>query len=139
NRRCVNMAAPKLVQCFGAAMFTHRRFKCVSTSGIILVCICTGVVLTATTGARATNFPEVEPNDTKAQATPALGMAPGDTLTGTSTSNSGSGLDYFRVRTQAQPAGIYRYRLLLSSAITGQLASIRGLNQTGNSTAGGTI
>jgi hypothetical protein len=106
------------------------------------------LLLLAGNAAAQTNTPEAEPNDTKAQATPANsggpGMAPGDTLTGAttgaSTSTAGAtSADYFRVKTAAAPLGIYRHRLTLTSATLGQTSSLRGLNQTGSSATGGLV
>jgi hypothetical protein len=81
--------------------------------------------------ALATNFPEVEPNNTKAQATYVAGMTGGDTLSGLTTSGLGSGLDYFKIHMAPAPSGpgIYRHRLALTSPISGQVGTIRGLNQ----------
>ncbi len=79
----------------------------------------------------ATDTPEVEPNDTKATATPVVApMNPGDTLSGVSTSATGVGLDYFRVRTAPRPGAIYRHRLTITSSIVGHTGTLRGLNQT---------
>ena len=66
-------------------------------------------------------YPEIEPNNSKAQATPVggvNGMNPGDFLFGETRSTSLSGLenaDIFLIRTAAAPLGIYRYRLMLDS------------------------
>jgi hypothetical protein len=93
---------------------------------------------------------EVEPNDTKAAATPAnsggAGMANGDTIEGatTGTTTTGTGVltsaDYYRVKTAAAPLGIYRHRLSLTNTqgVNAYTATIRGLNQTGTAAAGGT-
>jgi hypothetical protein len=77
--------------------------------------------------------PEVEPNDTKAQATPAT-LAVGDWLQGVSTGSDASGTvtsaDYFLVRTGPGAPGIYRHRLNLSTAgATSNVGMIRGLVQ----------
>jgi subtilisin-like proprotein convertase family protein len=94
--------------------------------------------------------PEVEPNDTKAAATPAnsggAGMAAGDTIegatTGTATTNLSllTSADYYRVKTAAAPLGIYRHRLSLTNTqgVNAYAATIRGLSQTGTAAAGGT-
>ncbi|MGD9688813.1 MAG: hypothetical protein AB7K52_02360 [Phycisphaerales bacterium] len=82
--------------------------------------------------AAQTDNPELEGNDTKATATNAFsggpGMVPGDTLSGITVSASGSGLDYFLVRTATLPPGIYRHQLVLTSATGGHTTTIRGLN-----------
>lgn len=102
----------------------------------------TSVVSTALlTGALAINFPEVEGNDTKAAANVFAGMAAGDTITGNTTGSSttvaGAGsADYFKVGTAGAALGIYRYRMVATSAVVGHTLTIRGLNQT-SSTAGG--
>jgi hypothetical protein len=78
---------------------------------------------------------EVEPNQSKATATAVSApMQPGDTLTGTTTGSSSSAgsasLDYFRVQTAVAPAGIYRYRLVITTSGTeGHVGSIRGTGQ----------
>ena len=94
----------------------------------------------------AVDFPETEPNDTK--ATPNVRtLAPGDTIsgitTGTSTTLTGlTSADYFDVTTSAAPsAGIWRYRLAITSTIAGHTGSIRGLTQAAgviNATSDGT-
>src|ERR1043165_913307 len=93
--------------------------------------------LAATVYAQVAN-PEIEPNETKAQATPAssggAGMAPTDFITGPSTGTSttapgAASADTFLVKTAAAPLGVYRYRLTLGS--TANAATIRGLNQVG--------
>ncbi len=62
-----------------------------------------------------TNYPEVEPNDSKATAT-AVTLAPGDSFSGYSTGINGAvgtddTYDYFRVKMTPAPPGIYRYSL----------------------------
>jgi hypothetical protein len=105
------------------------------------------LVLASLAGAQVAN-PEVEPNDTKAQATPAAsggaGMASGDFITGETTGASTSiagaaSADYFRVKTVAAPLGIYRHQLALTSDTLFQTGTLRGLNQTGSSATGGLI
>lgn len=88
------------------------------------------VVAMASTASAWPNFPEGEPNDSKATANIINCMAAGDTITGNSTSATTVGLDYFDVRACALPQGIYRHRLVLTSAITGHTATIRALTQT---------
>ncbi len=87
-------------------------------------------VLAVTAVSFAAIFNEVEPNDTKAQATPAFGLVNGDQLTGTSTSSTGAGLDYWLLSTAPAPLGIYRHRLLVTPNNLAWTASIRGLGQT---------
>ncbi len=83
--------------------------------------------------ASATTFNETEPNDNKAGANLISGILVGDTIVGNSIGSSttvpGAGsADYFRVRTGAGALGIYRNRLIITSAQT-HLGSLRGLNQ----------
>jgi len=81
-----------------------------------------------------TTFPEVEPNNTKTTATPITGVAPGDTITGSSTGSStttagNTSADYFLVRTAPMPLNIYRYRLVSTSAANFP-TTIRGITVT---------
>lgn len=87
--------------------------------------------LAVTAAAWAVVFNEVEPNDDKANANVAAGLVAGDQLTGTSTSSSGTGYDYWMARTAPAPLGIYRHRLMITPSDLAWSASIRGLNQTG--------
>ncbi len=77
---------------------------------------------------------EVEPNSTKAAATPAaIGTGEGvfGVSTGSSTTTSAlASADNFLVTTPAAPAGVYRHRMELSSPTVGHTGSIRGLTQT---------
>jgi hypothetical protein len=85
-----------------------------------------------------TVFPEVEPNGTKAEATPASCLVAGDSLsgmtTGTAITAGNSALtsaDTFRVMTCTAPLGVYRHTLTLTASAGGvPTATIRGLNQT---------
>jgi hypothetical protein len=71
-----------------------------------------------------TNFPESEPNDSKAQANLIAGIANGDTITGSTTGSTGTGA--------SSAAAVYRYRLVLTTTgAAGHVGSIRGLDQTG--------
>lgn len=76
---------------------------------------------------------EVEPNDGKNQAN-LLQLPPASTLAvaaGQSTGSAGAQLDYFRVRSAAQPTpGIYRHRLTLVSRTPGHVGTLRGLDQS---------
>ena len=75
---------------------------------------------------------EIEPNDTKATATPALGMIPGQFLDGNSISATTTGLDYWLVSTVPAPPAIYRHELVITTTGTaGHTGTIRGLNQSG--------
>ena len=82
--------------------------------------------------------PEIEPNETKAQATTAdsggAGMASGDTITGqttgTSTVAGAASADIFRIKTAARALGIYRYQLATSASAGTLSGSIRGLSQS---------
>lgn len=76
-----------------------------------------------------TDFPEIEPNNSKAQATFVAGMTNGDRLTGITTSGSGVGFDYFDLHLAPSAPGIYRHRLVINSPISGHVGTIRGLNQ----------
>jgi len=83
----------------------------------------------------ATGFGEVEPNETKAGATPITFASAGQYIRGNSTgANATAGsasLDQFLVRTPAMPLGLYRNRLTITTGGTaGHTGSIRGLNQT---------
>ena len=99
----------------------------------------TGLLLAAITTAslaRAqTSFPEVEPNETKATATPVACLVAGDSITGTTTgalttAGAGSG-DTFDVQTCALTPGIYFHRLTLTTSGTeGHIGAIRGISQT---------
>lgn len=85
--------------------------------------------------AKAVDFPEGEPNNSKAAATPALGMVDGDRLTGVTSGSSPSpgdaSVDYFRVQNSVRPAGIYRHRLVITTDGTnGHAGHIRGLMQS---------
>jgi subtilisin-like proprotein convertase family protein len=90
--------------------------------------------------AQVTN-PEVEPNETKANATIAAsggtGMVSGDRLTG-ATSGSAStpganSADTFRVKTAPAALGIYRHRLQISGgSSSGFSATLRGRSQLGS-------
>ncbi len=82
-----------------------------------------------------TGFPELEPNETKAQATPVVGIVAGDAITGNTigalATPGPDSLDTFRIKTAALPAGIYRHRLMLTTKGTaGHTGSLRGLSQT---------
>ena len=97
--------------------------------------VCAGALLVCG-NARAADFPEAEPNNSKAAATPALGMADGDRLTGfssgSSTAPGDASLDFFRVQIALRPAGIYRHRLVITTDGTnGHAGHIRGLDQSG--------
>jgi len=72
------------------------------------VCLFWGAVLLGDGGPRA-SFPEVEPNDAKATANVIYPLMNGDTITGTSTSSTGTGLDYFRVKTGPLLLGVYKH------------------------------
>jgi hypothetical protein len=84
-----------------------------------------------------TSFPEVEPNSTKAEATPAAGMVAGDTLDGTTIGTVGTpglqglaSVDTFRVKTAAAPLGIYRHTLALTTTgPAGHTGTLRGVVQ----------
>jgi len=92
-----------------------------------------------------TAFNELEPNSLRTEATVVSCLAPGDTLSGSTTGTlTGPGdvtlpsADVFRVQTCALPAGIYRHELALASATPGLVTTLRGLAQAGAPGAGGT-
>lgn len=81
------------------------------------------------------DFPEVEPNDNKTQATSVAGIANGQSIAGVTTGATAApgltSVDYFRVKTTPAALGIYRHRLTLTTAGTaGHVGTIRGLTQT---------
>jgi hypothetical protein len=84
------------------------------------------------------DYIEAEPNDNKSQATLISGIDNGRTIRGSSQSSSGSGLDYYLVKTAPAPPGIYRHRLQISTiGNAAHIASIRGLSQSGTIGIGG--
>ena len=93
------------------------------------------MLLAGYAGAQST--PEVEPNNTKATATPATLVNIGDTLTGltTGTTTTGAGTanaDFFRVKTAAAALGIYRHRLVVTTTGTaGHSAALMGVPAAG--------
>ncbi|MBY0313364.1 MAG: hypothetical protein K2W85_14950 [Phycisphaerales bacterium] len=113
-----------------------RNRTWINTAGLAA---CAGLCMTSAAFAQA---PEVEPNDTKAAATPVTldGTAaiPANQITGTTTGTSTvtAGLvsaDYWRVKTAAAPLGIYRHVLALSTTGTaGHTVTLRALSQSGN-------
>jgi len=101
------------------------------------VCAAIALLALATRPALGANFPEVEPNESKALATAngTITLAPGDTLSGTTTGSStvagATSLDQFRIRTETAPFGLYKYQLAITTAGTaGHAGTIRGLTQT---------
>lgn len=110
---------------------SRRRPTCLALragAAALSACLASSALAQAT-------VPEIEPNDAKSAATPALLLAPGDRLSGVSTGGSGAGTpspDYFRLSTAAAPLGVYRHRLVITtSGGTGHTGSIRGLAQAG--------
>jgi hypothetical protein len=98
----------------------------------ISLAACVGLALSGSALARP-DHPEVEPNDTKAQANPAT-MVCGDTLSGTTTGTSttvagAASADNFLLTTPTAAPGIYLYTLTLSSSTAGHTGTLRGLNQ----------
>ena len=85
-----------------------------------------------------TTVVEIEPNETKAQATAngIITITAGDILdgnsTGTSTTVAGAAsADTWHLKTATLPAGIYRHQLQITTTGTaGHTGTIRGLNQT---------
>jgi len=94
--------------------------------------------LAITAPAMAVVFPEIEPNESKAQATAngTFTMSAGDALTGTSTGSSTvtpgtASADTWRIKTAVAPLGIYRHRLVITTGGTaGHTGTIRGLTQS---------
>ena len=92
----------------------------------------------AATSVAQTTTNEIEPNETKAQATTngIITMTAGDILagntTGASTTVAGAAsADTYHIKTATLPAGIYRHTLAITTTGTaGHSGSIRGLNQT---------
>src|SRR5262245_36782731 len=102
---------------------------------------CMGLALSSSALARP-DRPEVEPNDSKATATPVT-LTCGDTLSGTTTGGGTTGAgdagsaDYFLLTTPTAAPGIYFYTLTLSSPTPGHTGTLRGLAQAaGVPTAG---
>jgi hypothetical protein len=80
-------------------------------------------------------FTETEPNDSKATANFFSPTGAGFTIsgnsTGASTTTAGpTSADYFRLKMFNAAPGIYRHRLVLTSAIAGHTGTLRGLSQT---------
>jgi len=81
--------------------------------------------------------PEIEPNETKAQATTngIVTMVAGDSLTGTTTGSSttvagAASADTFHIKTGPLAAGIYRHTMAITTTGTaGHVGTLRGLNQ----------
>lgn len=96
-------------------MKTNRLLSLLSTAFLL-----------AAPGAFAVGFVEIEPNDSRATAQIIQLVGPGDTITGNSTSTTGTGLDYYLVQTPVQAVAIYMNRLTLNQANVG---TIRGLGQ----------
>jgi hypothetical protein len=114
-----------------------RPFHAPSTPAALLLAAGAASLLSSAASAQ-TSFPEVEPNSTKQEATPVVGIVTGDSITGTTTGTTiTSGLatlptaDTFKVRTSAQPLGIYRHTLTLTTTGTvGHVGAILGLTQS---------
>lgn len=110
-----------------------------NTRSIFHVAAVVAITLFSQPYARAVNFVELEPNDSKTTATNVQLTAAGDTITGNSISATGTGLDYFVVRTPVQATAIYLNRLTLNQAAN--VGTIRSLGQTatnaGNSSGPG--
>jgi hypothetical protein len=114
-------------------VFVKREIKMRSTG---VVCGL-GLALSMAAGAVAqVNTTEVEPNESKAAATIVANMAPGDTITGntqgaSTTIPGATSADFFRVNTAPTAAGLYRYRLVLTTSGTaGHVGGIMGFTQT---------
>jgi hypothetical protein len=83
-----------------------------------------------------TNYPEIEPNETKANATVVTGFAVNDTLTGTTTGSSttagaANSRDTWDITTAPGGApGVYKYHLAITGTTNNQTVQILGLTQT---------
>ena len=95
-------------------------------------CVAAGMFAAVAASTASAQILEIEPNDTKATATLALGMVPGQFLDGNSISATTTGLDYWLVSTVPAPPAIYRHELVITTSGTaGHTGTLRGLNQTG--------
>jgi hypothetical protein len=90
------------------------------------------------------SFPEIEPNSTKAEATVASCMLPGDFLSGTTIGTDmtpGSTIvttvDTFHIHACMLSPGIYQNRLVISSTTPGHTGTLRGVDQSGQPGMGG--
>ncbi len=105
-----------------------------------------GTLIVLVTSAFAQVSPEIEPNETKAQATTngIVTMVPGDSLTGTTTGVSttvpgGASADTWHLKTAILAPGIYRHNLsITTSGTVGHTGTIRGLTQTTGAINAGT-
>lgn len=81
------------------------------------------------------NYFEIEPNEGRPNATPAVGIVDGHSIggvsMGSSTAPGPASADYFLVQPAPRPRGIYRHRLIINSPTPGHTGSIRGLSQSG--------
>lgn len=105
---------------------------------IRLAAVLAVAALVAGSAAAQTTYPELEPNDNKAQA---LGngaslMTAGDMLTGSTTGSStvtpgATSADYWLVQTSPLALGVYRHQLAITTTGTaGHTGTIRGLSQS---------
>lgn len=94
-------------------------------------CIAVAAASSLAVAAFSQTFFETEPNDDKANADAVtLGAGAFSEIRGNSTASTLAGIDTFRVKTVADARGVYRYRLILTTAGTaGHTGSIRGLTQ----------
>ncbi|MGE0480251.1 MAG: hypothetical protein AB7Q17_07245 [Phycisphaerae bacterium] len=115
-------AQPRGWREFGPAFGVARRLR---SASMLAGC----AALLALRSALATDYAETEPNNSKGQANTIGGLAAGDTITGLTTSNTGAGLDYFRITPAPLAPGVYRHRLALASATPGHGATLRGRSQ----------
>jgi hypothetical protein len=94
-----------------------------------------GLALIAGAPVSAQILPEIEPNDSKANAlangpyTLSDGMGISGFSTGGVATPGLTSADYFLLQNTARPLGIYRHRMILDSQTPGFLATLRGLNQ----------
>ncbi|QQS08353.1 MAG: hypothetical protein IPK69_10160 [Phycisphaerales bacterium] len=77
---------------------------------------------------------DAEPNESKATATTIVAETETHSILGTTTGNAttpgDASVDYYRIKTAAAPAGIYKHTLTLTSPTPGHTATIRGLSQS---------
>ncbi|MGD9789777.1 MAG: GC-type dockerin domain-anchored protein [Phycisphaerales bacterium] len=78
-------------------------------------------------------YAESEPNESKAAANVIESLDDGQIIRGvtrgTSTAAGETSVDYFHLKTAQAPLGLYRHRLVTTSAIAGHTTQIRGLSQ----------
>ena len=117
-------------------MNTHT---CTLVARLLHAAIAPALALAMVAGSRlamAQPVAEIEPNNTKQQANARFGQFDGLVATGVTTGSTASmtgttSADYFRISSPFRQRGLYRHRLVLSSATAGLVGSIRGRSQMG--------